>query len=275
MTATAGAVEADGPVTTTYRLSQRIRYDYSSAVKNLSQRLMVVPPANHGHQRRMSWSLRIKGATDATWRTGRDRFGNVVVFAEARRVRSYIEFAVDTDVTRRPGRLPHRVRSDAMFVQPTRLTTPDDAILRVANQAKGDPARLCHLVHGLFVYEYGITSVATTAAEAVAIGRGVCQDYAHVMIAAARATGIPARYVSGHLVGDGGSHAWVEILRPDESRGGWIVEAWDPTHDRPTAANYLTIAIGRDYSDVAPMSGTYSGAADAGALTVRKVVSMA
>jgi transglutaminase-like putative cysteine protease len=124
-------------------------------------------------------------------------------------------------------------------------------------------------------YEWGITGVHTTAAEAVAGGIGVCQDYAHVMIAACRAVGLPARYVSGHLLGEGGSHAWVEVLRREPGRkGSWVVEAWDPTHDRPAERGYITVAVGRDYADVAPMSGCYDGSGVRSTLDVTKRVAL-
>ena len=69
-------------------------------------------------------------------------------------------------------------------------------------------------VHDHLRYDWGVTSIATTAAEAWAGGAGVCQDYAHCMLALARLCGLSARYVSGHLLGEGGTHAWVEILVP-------------------------------------------------------------
>ena len=107
-------------------------------------------------------------------------------------------------------------------------------------------------------YGFDRTGVRTTAGQALAEGHGVCQDYAHLMLALCRLLGIPARYVSGHLVGEGGTHAWVEVLQP---RAGQTVEivAWDPTHDRSADPRYLTVAVGRDYRDVAPVSGTYRG----------------
>ena len=105
-------------------------------------------------------------------------------------------------------------------------------------------------------YGFDRTGVHTTAGEALAAGHGVCQDYAHVMLALCRLLGIPARSVSGHLVGEGGTHAWVEVLVPAP---GQVVEilAWDPTHDRRADFRYLTVAVGRDYRDVAPVSGSY------------------
>jgi len=105
------------------------------------------------------------------------------------------------------------------------------------------------------VYQLGVTAVHTTAADALRLGRGVCQDYAHVLLTVLRLLGIPARYVSGQLPGEGGTHAWVEALV-----AGSIVP-YDPTHARRTHHDYVTVAVGRDYSDVAPTSGVFCGTA--------------
>ena len=115
-------------------------------------------------------------------------------------------------------------------------------------------------MHDHFVYEWGVTNVETTAAEAWLAARGVCQDYAHCMTALCRLCGLPARYVSGHLLGDGGTHAWVEVMVQDASG---IVRAvpFDPTHDRRVGPRYVTVAVGRDYADVPPTSGTFDGPA--------------
>ena len=158
------------------------------------------------------------------------------------------------------------------------LTAPDGALHRAARRLtqSGDAGlglaqRINAWVAAHMRYRHDVTTVRTTAAEALALGAGVCQDYAHVMLALCRLSGLPARYVSGHMVGEGGSHAWVEVLRPDpHHRGARIVEAWDPTHDRRAGAGYLTVAVGRDYADVAPTSGTWRGVAGSGRLTVRK-----
>ncbi len=107
-------------------------------------------------------------------------------------------------------------------------------------------------------YEHGVTHVGTTAAEALAAGRGVCQDHAHIMLALCRLCDLPARYVSGHLLGEGGTHAWVEVLLPDDAAGtGTVAQAFDPTHGCAAGPAYLTVAVGRDYADVAPTSGRY------------------
>jgi transglutaminase-like putative cysteine protease len=118
-------------------------------------------------------------------------------------------------------------------------------------------------VRSELVYEPGATDVQTRADEVLALGRGVCQDFAHVMLAACRCVGIAARYVSGYLYdpkleGDNAaSHAWVDIW--DEERG-WI--ALDPTHNRDQNESYVRVAVGRDYADVPPTRGVYKGTAN-------------
>ena len=125
-------------------------------------------------------------------------------------------------------------------------------------------------VHDHLRYDWEVTSIATTAAEAWAGGAGVCQDYAHCMLALARLCGLSARYVSGHLLGEGGTHAWVEILVPHPREPECVsAVAFDPTHVRRAGLRYVTVAVGRDYADVAPTSGTYEGPSE-GVLTTSK-----
>ena len=102
----------------------------------------------------------------------------------------------------------------------------------------GDPEetaeRICAAVFAAITYQYGVTSVTTTAAEALAAGRGVCQDFAHVMLALCHLLGLPARYVSGHLLGQGGTHAWVEVIVPRgrARRGRRVRPVQRPPHRR-------------------------------------------
>ncbi|MDQ1467686.1 MAG: hypothetical protein QOH10_2101 [Actinomycetota bacterium] len=252
-------------------IEQRIRYDYSKPVRDLRQRLLVVPPSRHGRQHRVDWSVDVRGAEAEIVRTARDRFGNVRIEIAVPEVRAWIEFEVRTTVAFCDEHRTAGVRPDTRYSRPTRLTAPDAAIARLVSGCdRNEPDVICARVHQALTYEYGITDVRTTAADALSRGRGVCQDYAHLMVAACRLVGIPARYVSGHLVGEGGSHAWVEVLRLHGSNpDAWIAEPWDPTHCRRTDDDYITIATGRDYSDVAPMSGTFAGRAQ-GKLTVHK-----
>jgi transglutaminase-like putative cysteine protease len=254
-----------------FMLDQRIRYRYSAPVTNLHQRLKVVPPSAHGPHQRRRWRLTVEGAQPSSTRAFLDRFGNVTVDITVPRVDDEVEFVLDVEArTERLGRCD--TIFDQQYLRHTRLTEPDDTITELAlGNGRSDLKSICARVHRSLVYEWGVTGVRTTASEAAAGGRGVCQDYAHVMLAACRVAGIPARYVSGHLIGEGGSHAWVEILHPHPHwPGTWIAEGWDPTHNRRTNSDYLVVAVGRDYADVVPLSGTYNGEGAANTLAVNK-----
>jgi transglutaminase-like putative cysteine protease len=115
------------------------------------------------------------------------------------------------------------------------------------------------LVHGNFKYEPHATTVHTHVRDVLRDQRGVCQDFAHVMIGLCRAVKIPALYVSGYLATENASatHAWVEVLIPGV---GW--RPLDPTHNRPADETYIKVAVGRDYADVAPVTGNYRGTTD-------------
>jgi transglutaminase-like putative cysteine protease len=126
-----------------------------------------------------------------------------------------------------------------------------------------------HQVHQQFRYEKGATQVKSTVVDALSAGAGVCQDFAHLLIAMLRTRGVPARYVSGYLVprrtaepgasveeviGGQASHAWAEAYVPAM---GWM--ALDPTLDKPVGIQHIRVAYGRDYGDVAPVRGVYKG----------------
>ena len=265
---------------TVYEVQQRFHYSYTAPICNLRQRLMVVPRLVHGNQRVLSH--RVETSQPHTRKRMRiDRFGNVNLEISIPRVEDAVDFDVSLVVERLPGQEPHveEVTRQALetYLLPSALTRPDTALRAVAAKLafSGEQGTELAIAVGGWVYRrmtYGFdrTGVRTTASQALAVGHGVCQDYAHLMLALCRLLGIPARYVSGYLVGEGGTHAWVEVLQPLTDRTVKIV-AWDPTHDRPADPNYLTVAVGRDYRDVAPVSGTYCGP-DAGRLsTVRRV----
>jgi transglutaminase-like putative cysteine protease len=256
-------------------LEQRIRYSYSRPVTNLHQRLKIVPPPEHGPQRRRRWQLEVHGVDSWSARTYVDAFGNPTVDVHAPAVEDAVEFALDVEADTSGSTFEAAV--DGRYRQHTRLTEADDAIAGLATGLRqGDVATICRRVHESIGYEWGVTGVRTTAAEALAGSRGVCQDYAHIMVAACRFAGLGARYVSGHLAGEGGSHAWVEVLRPHPFlRSTWTAEGWDPTHNRRVNAGYLVVATGRDYSDVAPLAGTYDGLDASNTLVVDKRLHLA
>jgi transglutaminase-like putative cysteine protease len=262
----------------TVLIHQTFRYDYPGPISQLRQRLMVVPPDYHGRQRLVTHKLRVSGCNLESERSY-DSFGNVVLDLTLEEVDGSVEFStwavVECEAPRDGWQNPDDVGSDRRFSEPSRLTETDDALEAIAREASATGADgvalaevVCRLVHRHFEYVVGTTTVQSPAAEAWAGGRGVCQDYAHCMIALCRAAGLPARYVSGHLLGDGGTHAWVEVLVP-EADGAVRAIAFDPTHDRRAGPRYITVAVGRDYCDVAPTSGTFLGPSP-GELTTHK-----
>ena len=115
---------------------------------------------------------------------------------------------------------------------------------------------LMRFTHEYLTYEPNSTHVHTNMSEVIAQKRGVCQDFAHLLIGLCRSIRIPARYVSGYLATETASatHAWMEIYIPGH---GW--RALDPTHNRQIDGTYVKIGHGRDYADVAPVSGNYHG----------------
>ena len=167
---------------------------------------------------------------------------------------------------------------DAALLMPTALTLPDGALRDAAVALRSehrDPFELAHaisrFVYAEMRYVAGATTVGTTAAQAFAQRSGVCQDYAHVTLALARACGIAGRYVSGHLIGEGATHAWVELILPEDAYA--VVTALDPTNNRAVSMKYVVVAVGRDYADVAPTSGSFSGSSG-GQLSSRRRVAV-
>lgn len=116
--------------------------------------------------------------------------------------------------------------------------------------------RLGRTIHDMMSYDPDATSVSTTAAEAFAARRGVCQDFAHIMVTVLREAGVPARYVSGLAVGEGTTHAWAQAYVD----GRW--HGYDPTRNARVDETYLPIAIGRDWSDCPIERGSFWGLVD-------------
>jgi transglutaminase-like putative cysteine protease len=122
-----------------------------------------------------------------------------------------------------------------------------------------------HRIHADFAYQSGVTEIHTPLTQVFEQRRGVCQDFAHLMIGCLRALGLPARYVSGYLLtnppagqarllGADASHAWVSVWCP---RLGW--SDLDPTNDVRVDISHVTVAVGRDYADVMPLRGVIQG----------------
>jgi transglutaminase-like putative cysteine protease len=270
---------------TAYLIHQHFCYDYPGPVRDLKQRLLIVPPDTYGDQQCVVHRLVIS-AHDAETSSHVDEFANHVINLYIPYVERAIDFEAWIIVERFADHgshtLPRAVLTDPRYLEPSALTQPDDALQEVAatlvagDQALGQSAALAQRindwVHRTLRYSHGATGIHTTAAQAFSLGHGVCQDFAHVMLALCRLCGLPARYVSGHLLGEGSTHAWVEVLVPAPDRPAEAIAlAFDPTHGGETNLHYLTVAVGRDYYDVAPTSGTFQ-APYHGQLTANKRV---
>ena len=154
------------------------------------------------------------------------------------------------------------------MLRPTPLTAIDEPVVRGARAVVGDAGpreaghTVCRYVREQMEYLSGSTNVKTNAMQAWTSGKGVCQDISHVSVGLLRALGLPARYVSGYLhpkpgagIGQavtGESHAWVEWWD-----GGWY--GYDPTNSTEIGNRHVTLARGRDYGDVPPFKGIFSG----------------
>ena len=146
-------------------------------------------------------------------------------------------------------------RHPEVWRQAVDITRPYSAVFDQASA-------LMEWIHTEFRYESGVTNVNTHLVEAFQMRCGVCQDFTHVMLGLCRAVGMPARYASGYLyngpldtlVGAQASHAWTEVYLPS---AGWI--GFDPTNNTLADERYVKISVGRDYEDVAPVRGSYSG----------------
>jgi transglutaminase-like putative cysteine protease len=243
-------------------------YSYGAPVRRVIQLLKVTPSPFIG-QAVLDW--RVDVDQDARVREGRDGYGNVTHML-------YVDHAVTSLEISVTGRLLTSDKAGVVqglshdlppevFMRPTPLTLPGPNVAALAERfAKGRLSmierlhRLAGRLHETIRFDTEATAVETTAEQAAHEGHGVCQDYSHIFIAAARAAGTPARYVSGHLFRRDGQivqeagHAWAEAWVPDL---GWV--AFDPLNGISTDDSYVRIACGLDYRDAAPIAGARSG----------------
>ena len=238
-------------------------------------------PRTDEHQ---SWSsYELKVAPSAAIRRYVDGFGNaahlITIAKPHRSLDVVMRGQVETTLTdpfqtprARPTALGPSDRLDFLGASALVPPSPDVDVIAAPFRDDGRPPfevvqALMHTVHERFEYKSDVTTVITTAPEALSHNTGVCQDFAHVLIALCRAVGIPARYVSGYVLGStpngapargaDASHAWIEAFTPIH---GW--RGFDPTNDLLASEHHVKIAVGRDYRDVPPTRGTFRGAAD-------------
>jgi transglutaminase-like putative cysteine protease len=269
-----------------YRISHQTAYTYGDpAYESFNE--VRLHPVSDAAQVCLDFSLNIDPPTSVT--AFRDFYGNSVhhfgvpylhdhLTIEA--VSEVVTFAAADQPASGPGNdEPDRspplanlvadpvIRDDhAEFLTPSSYVELDSASAEFANTLlAADPSisvygffrRTGAVVHDRLEYKIGATTVRSTVADVLAGGSGVCQDFAHLLIALCRHAGLPARYVSGYL-GDitdsGASHAWAEAFIPPY---GWV--GLDPTAGLPCTGRHVKLAVGRDYADVAVVRGTYRG----------------
>jgi transglutaminase-like putative cysteine protease len=281
------------------------RYQYTPSVEN-AHHVVHLKPANHATQTVLRHSLHIT-PTPAQQREVLDVYGNSSTFFSLQTGHNVLNVTADsiietcatndavnqaenlatTDLPWEQVREQFRYRAGAdynaawefLFASP--YVPKDDAFVQFARPSftpgKSLPAAAQDLmarIHSTMVYESESTEVHTLPLDALRQGKGVCQDFAHIMVACCRAMGLPARYVSGYmltqpppgqprLIGCDASHAWASVYCPDGAdgqsgnRGRWL--DFDPTNNRTPGEDYVTLATGRDFLDVSPLRGVIRG----------------
>ena len=239
-------------------------YRYEQPVKQSVQSLRLTPRRDQ-RQRTLNWQVLAPGR-----RTEQvDGHGNVThlltVDEPHQEIRLVVSGAVDVPDAG-PFNGERGTISPLAYLATTPLTAADERIRALALRHLpklpdgGEPlATLANAVCEAVSYRPGATTVSDTAISALGRGEGVCQDQTHVFIAACRAAGVPARYVSGYLHAgersDIASHAWADVWI--EHSGAWY--GIDVTHAAPVGGHHCRLAVGRDYLDAAPVRGVRRG----------------
>ena len=270
-----------------YDVRQVATYTYASKVA-YAHHVLRLTPIDRSHQRVQMTALDILPAP-VERREGRDFFGNRLTRIDLAEphdrmtIKVAARIVVEDPQTPPPDATPpwEAVR-DAVFASTDIGATSPAHFIFASRQVALDPAirdyarasfpagrpilagalDLMHRIKQDFAYEVGATTVSTTPSDAFGQRRGVCQDFAHIMIAGLRGIGLPAAYVSGYLrtfsaadasdlQGADAMHAWVGVWCGAEA--GWL--GFDPTNDMIAGEDHVVVAIGRDYADVAPIDG--------------------
>jgi transglutaminase-like putative cysteine protease len=265
------------------------QYHYAEQVRESVMELWMQPQKS-ATQRLLSFELELD--PPAQLFSYADSFGNAVYHFDVPHPHDRLEIVARSAVeTQAPPPLPDaldkgewdRLRSDFIqgecfdFLRPHGYARRTAALDAFAEAHKLDELRhldplsaareLSRIVYGAFEYEAGVTEADSPIDLALAEGRGVCQDFAHIMIAVCRDWGLPARYVSGYLFTDraqkqdrsdpDATHAWVEVFLPSLR---WV--GLDPTNNIPAGERHVQVAVGRDYADVPPSRGVFKGEAE-------------
>lgn len=261
-----------------WQILHRTQYTYASPVSESFNEVRLHPVTNEWQQVN-DFLLKVLPATRL--RHHRDFYSNIVHHFDIPEPHTSLLVESIAHVTTRPApaladgetpfplaRIGEAAREPRVFdfLQESRFVDLSPETWRMALDATHEATdtwqaaqAVMHFVHRHLKYEPQSTHVHTHMSDVLRAGRGVCQDFAHVMLGLCRSLKIPALYVSGYLATEVASatHAWMEVLIPGI---GW--RGLDPTHDRQADGTYVKIAVGRDYADVPPVTGNYKGTTD-------------
>jgi transglutaminase-like putative cysteine protease len=243
------------------------RYEYAGPLARGLQRLRLRPKTSHG-QTVLDWTMTLDGAVVEAEFDDHNHNHTVLVSIPEGTSRISVTCAGTVETADTVGIVGPHVGFMPLwcFLDQTELTAPGPELRALAEGLQGRSEDTLDLLHALsaaigeaVAYEVGRTDAATTAEQAVALGKGVCQDHAHVFTGAARLLGVPARYVSGYLMIAGrteqdAGHAWAEAHVPGL---GWV--GFDVSNRTCPDARYVRVATGFDYRDAAPISGITFG----------------
>ena len=251
------------------RISHATTYAYDTPPTGVTQ-LLRLTPRDHDGQHVVSW--RIDLSEDCLLHQHEDAFGNIThsFTAEGPFNKLTVEVAGEVDTQDTDGLVSGAVERfpPQLYLRETSLTQTDAAIIDFAEATRaatdGDTLILLHalltVLNREIAFDTDPTHAATTAAEAFSLRRGVCQDITHIFVAAARALGVPARYVGGHfhradgVTAQDAGHAWAEAYVENL---GWI--GFDPTNGICITDAHVRVAVGLDYLGAAPVRGTRFG----------------
>jgi transglutaminase-like putative cysteine protease len=242
------------------------RYEYEEPANSAVIRLRLTPP-NTSAQTVHNWAVSVNETPIERWISG--AYGDAEALWRSGGKLSHIHIVAEGDVTTiDTAGVSRRVRAamrPLLFLRDTELTKPSEALKSLAedvhkpSSALESMHRLCSSVHEVIAFKPGSTTFATTASEALEHGVGVCQDQAHVFIAAARLLGIPARYVTGYLRDpdrpddDHDPHAWTEAWVEEL---GWV--AFDSSLGHCPVEGHVSLTVGLDAQDAAPIRAVVS-----------------
>ncbi|MBL7856400.1 MAG: transglutaminase family protein [Cyclobacteriaceae bacterium] len=266
-----------------FKIRHVTKYTYDNTVRDSANQIMLYP-IEDDDQQVMEHTIAITGNPPIDQYS--DSFGNKVgVFTNAHphsellidsnlivvtQKRRIVDNATPADIQ---WRELEKLKSDLHFIDFLKQERFDAlpevrAVIESERNKNSSPLEVaehfCNYIYDSFTYQKGITTVESTLDEIWKLKSGVCQDFAHILLAMLRLMNIPARYVSGYICpkkngmrGEGATHAWVEAYIPSY---GWL--GFDPTNNCIVTETHVRLAVGKNFSDCSPVKGTYRGTAE-------------